>query len=76
MGMYVCLNCQEEHDLHEDFGATHHAPCELCGHLKDDWTEKFVIFTQDLNRPLRAKEARPYIEAQLERRKLDAHIKI
>jgi len=49
MGIYVCADCQKEHQLIATH-ATAVAPCEICGPLKNDWTPKSVIFTWEIIR--------------------------
>ncbi len=66
MGMYVCLDCQEKHALRESMGATNRAQCEICGNLRDDWREKDVIFTQNVDRPIMVTNAKQFILDELE----------
>ena len=41
---YVCESCVNEHKL-ETAIARCHGGCEICGSLRDDWTQQFVIWT-------------------------------
>ncbi len=72
--MYVCDHCfAKQTDLIRG-AMTAVAPCEWCGHFRNDWSTKRTQWTKNVRRPIDESNPKRYILDQLKRPDPPGHL--